>query len=151
MAARKPPAKTTAAAPNAPSGPVAEQPAAPAPAAAPGVELSAAAPLEPPTDASPPPPPSVDPPASPGITLHQPLASADVVLVDEDGNELPPVLADLFDLTHPEWTVVYPRVRIYQRRTYTGSRRSVTRLLYTPSQSVPRAEVDQLRQALGWE
>ncbi|MFB8235553.1 hypothetical protein ACFC58_03285 [Kitasatospora purpeofusca] len=134
----------------------------PEPAAS-GIELPTSAPLEPPSAATTPPtdlplppttpsgPPTEHPAANPSINAHQPLATDDIVLVDEAGDELPRDLATLFDLTHPEWTVVQPKVRIYQRRTYTGSRRTTTQLLYTPAQSIPRAEFDQLRNSLSWE
>ncbi|MFJ1706874.1 hypothetical protein [Kitasatospora sp. NPDC088346] len=151
MAARKPstgPASTA----EPQTGPTAGAVSNPPPVSPPGIELSAAAPLEPPASVSAQPPaPSPELPPTPEITTHQPLDSDDVELVDEDGDELPQDLAELFDLTHPEWTVVYPRVRIYQRRTYTGSRRTVTHLLYTPAQSIPRSELDQFRHALGWD
>ncbi|AUY50475.1 hypothetical protein [Streptomyces sp. CB01881] len=150
MATRKPPVKTAASPPKPQDTP--EAGSATPPASPPGMELSAAAPLEPPTaPPAPEPAPSPEPPTQPGITAHQPLVVDHTDLVGEDGNELPRDLAELFDLTHPEWTVVYPRLRIYQRRTYTGSRRTVTQLLYTPAQSIPRAEFDQLQRALGGE
>ncbi|GAA2746103.1 hypothetical protein [Kitasatospora cinereorecta] len=150
MAARKPPVKAAASTPKPQDTHEASR--ARPPAGPPGMELSAVAPIEPPTA-----PPSTElafspePPTQPGITAHQPMVVDHTELVGEDGNELPHDLAELFDLTHPEWTVVYPRLRIYQCRTYTGSRRTVTQLLYTPAQSIPRAEFDQLRQALSWE
>ncbi|MGX4733157.1 hypothetical protein [Kitasatospora griseola] len=154
MAARKPPVKDTtplpAAAPDTEaSAPAADQPAA-APAPAPAPETSAAAPLEPPAA----PVDSTEPglEGTPtGITFQPPAPAADTELVDEHGALLPHDLDELFDLTHPEWTVVFPKVRIYQRRAIPGSRRTVTHLLYVPAQSIPRAEFDRLRLALGWE
>ncbi|MFI6447800.1 hypothetical protein [Kitasatospora sp. NPDC050543] len=143
MAARKPPVKAAASTAKPQDTPEASPP---------GMELSAAAPLEPPAAAhASEPAPNPEPPTQTGITAHQPLVIDHMELVGEDGSELPHDLAELFDLTHPEWTVVYPRLRIYQRRTYTGSQRTVTQLLYTPAQSIPRAEFDQLRMALGWD
>ncbi|MFJ8043828.1 hypothetical protein ACIRBX_25330 [Kitasatospora sp. NPDC096147] len=154
-----PPARTkpaTAPVEKGPVQPVPEQPhppvdpaPGPPPASGPtGLELSVAAPLEPlaaPALAEPPPAPAAVPL---GVQRHQPLTTTGTELVDEDGNPLPDDLAVLFDLTRPEQTVVYPRLRIYERQTYTGSRRTVTKLLYTPGNAVPRAEVDQLRRAL---
>ncbi|MGW4891076.1 hypothetical protein ACWEQL_02235 [Kitasatospora sp. NPDC004240] len=150
MAARKPPVKAAASTPKPQDTPEASR--ATPPASPPGMELSAATPLEPPTAShAPEPAPSRQPPAQPGITAHQPLVVDHTELVGEDGSELPHDLAELFDLTHPEWTVVYPRTRIYRRRTYAGSHRTVTQLLYTPAQPIPRGEFDQLRILLGWE
>ncbi|WP_371517697.1 hypothetical protein [Kitasatospora sp. NBC_01300] len=146
MAARKPITRTASEA-EPPADPVAEQAAD-----LPPVELSAAAPIEPPPEpGGMTPEPDHQDAVSPGLTVHQPLATDHVELVDEDGNPLPRDLEQLFDLTHPEWTVIYPRVRIYQNRTYAGTRRAVTQLLYVPAQSIPRAEFDRFRQALGWE
>ncbi|MFE7526723.1 hypothetical protein ACFU7Y_13470 [Kitasatospora sp. NPDC057542] len=88
---------------------------------------------------------------TPGITAHQPLATGHAELVDEDGTPLPHDLEQLFDLTHPEQTVVFARLRIYQSRTYPGTHRTVTQLLYVPTQSIPRDEFERLRLALGWE
>lgn len=68
--------------------------------------------------------------------------------MDEDGTALTTDLAELFDLTQPERTVIYPRVRIYQRFTYPGSVRTVTQLLHTPGHGIPRPEFEALRQAL---
>ncbi|MEV8095249.1 hypothetical protein [Kitasatospora sp. NPDC085879] len=150
MAARKPPVKAAASTPKPQDTP--EAGSAPPPAGPPGMELSAAAPLEPPTASpAPEPAPSPEPPTQPGITAHQPLAVDHTELVGEDGNELPYDLAELFDLTHPEWTVIYPRLRIYQRRTYTGNRRTVTQLLYTPAQPIPRGELDRFGLLFGRE
>ncbi len=139
MAARKPPAK-----------PPAPTEADDRPSAVPAPETSAAAPLEPPAV----PADSTEPDAGgtpTGITFQPPAPAADTELVDEHGALLPRDLGELFDLTHPEWTVVFPKVRIYQRRAIPGSRRTVTHLLYVPAQSIPRAEFDRLRLALDWE
>ncbi|WP_327074417.1 hypothetical protein OG196_31740 [Kitasatospora purpeofusca] len=151
MAARKPAPRSTAA--QGPQAPASAGTSPPSPAV-PGTEVSSAAPLEPAAAPLPPPtapPPHPEAPVTPGITQHQPLLSDGVTLVNADGDELPHDLDALFDLTHPDWTVVYPKVRIYQRRSYKGSGRTATQLLYTPAQSIPRAEFDQLRQTLGWE
>ncbi|MGW4694888.1 hypothetical protein ACWEO1_21220 [Kitasatospora cineracea] len=150
MAARKPPAKTTAPVPAATPTPEAAAPTADQPAAAPIPEASAAAPLEPPPAAPKQPEPRPEGPV-PGVTLQAPASAADSELVDENGALLPDDPGELFDLTHPEWTVVFPRVRIYERRTVPGSHRTVTHLLYIPSKSVPRPEFDRLRQVRGWE
>ncbi|ROR42968.1 hypothetical protein EDD39_1103 [Kitasatospora cineracea] len=152
MAARKPPAKTTAPVPAATPAPESAAPEAEQPAAAPipAAEASAAAPLEPPPVPPEQPEPRPEGPV-PGITLQAPASAADSELVDENGSPLPGDPSELFDLTHPEWTVVFPKVRIYERRTVPGSRRTVTHLLYIPAKSVPRAEFDRLRQARGWE
>ncbi|MEV7926135.1 hypothetical protein [Kitasatospora sp. NPDC088779] len=116
----------------------------------PPAELSAAAPLDPPSSSTAAPELNqVEP--TPGITAHQPLAIGHVDLVDEDGTPLPHDLEQLFDLTRPEQTVVFPRLRIYQNRTYPGTNRTVTQLLYVPTQPIPRDEFDRFRQALGWE
>lgn len=116
----------------------------------PPTELSAAAPLDPPPSRTADPEPSQPEPTTPGITAHQPLATGHVELVDEDGTPLPHDLEQLFDLTHPEQTVIFARLRIYQSRTYPGTHRTVTQLLYVPTQSIPRAEFERLRLALGW-
>ncbi|MFD7450387.1 hypothetical protein [Kitasatospora sp. NPDC059827] len=145
MAARKPTTKLTAA-------PEAEAVGAGgADLETPPAELSAAAPLDPPPGPTATPEPNQAEPAAPGITAHQPLGSGHVELVDEDGILLPHDLEQLFDLAHPEQTVVFPRLRIYQRRTYPGTDRTVTQLIYVPTQSVPRDEFERLRLALGWE
>ncbi|MBO1415100.1 hypothetical protein [Streptomyces sp. FH025] len=117
----------------------------------PPAELSAAAPLDPPPSPTAVPEPNQAEPTTPGITAHQPLASDHVELVDEDGTPLPHDLEQLFDLTHPEQTVVFARLRIYQSRAYSGTHRTVTQLLYVPTQSIPRDEFERLRLALGWE
>ncbi|MFJ6380123.1 hypothetical protein ACIQI7_09000 [Kitasatospora sp. NPDC092039] len=146
MAARKPTTK--------PAAPPAAETAADADGAeleTPPAELSAAAPLDPPPRTTAEPEPNQMEPATPGIVAHQPLATGHVDLVDEDGAPLPQDVEQLFDLTHPEQTVVFARLRIYQNRTYPGTHRIVTQLLYTPAQSIPRTEVDRLRVALGWE
>ncbi|MFJ4189447.1 hypothetical protein [Kitasatospora sp. NPDC089509] len=117
----------------------------------PPAELSAAAPLDPPPSPTAAPQPHQAEPTTPGITAHQPLASGHVDLVDEDGNPLTHDLEQLFDLTHPEQTVVFPRLRIYQSRTYPGTHRTVTQLLYVPTQAIPRDEFEGLRLALSGE
>ncbi|WP_416876415.1 hypothetical protein [Kitasatospora sp. SC0581] len=145
MAARKPttkPAAAPAAKTAGAGGPDLETPPA---------ELSAAAPLDPPPGPTAEPEPNQEEPTTPGIAAHQPLASGHVDLVDEDGTLLPHDLEQLFDLSHPEQTVVFPRLRIYQRRTYPGTHRTVTQLLYVPTQSIPRDEVERVRLALGGE
>ncbi|MFF4819833.1 hypothetical protein ACFY2K_35255 [Kitasatospora sp. NPDC001309] len=145
MAARKPTTKPTAA-------PAAEAVGAGgADLETPPADLSAAAPLDPPPSPTAAPEPSQPEPTTPGIKAHQPLASGHVDLVDEDGAPLPHDLGQLFDLAHPEQTVVFPRLRIYQSRTYPGTHRTVTQLLYVPTQSIPRDEFERLRLALGWE
>ncbi|MFJ6770123.1 hypothetical protein ACIQOV_03940 [Kitasatospora sp. NPDC091257] len=148
MAARKPIAKATAE-----TAPAAKETAdlAGENQEPPPAELSAAAPLDPPPSRTAAPEPSQPDVTTPGITAHQPLATGHVELVDEDGAPLPHDLEQLFDLTRPEQTVVVARLRIYQSRTYPGTSRTVTQLLYVPTQSVPRDEFERLRLALGWE
>ncbi|MCC9309278.1 hypothetical protein LN042_19675 [Kitasatospora sp. RB6PN24] len=124
--------------------PPTEQP----PAAADSVERSAAAPLEPPAAKASQPAEDSARFTVLGLSDHQDLHNGPVELVDEDGTPLPKDLAELFDLTHPEWTVIFPRVRIYQRFTYPGSDRTVTQLLHTPGNGIPRPELEALRQAL---